>query len=470
MITFRSANFRYALIYMLVTTVVLVFLNVFCSLSSQDMFHRSNKASITEKCKLAAAEIAELDVLTDATVSKAMTNFEDLNEDRLIVTDHTGKAVYDTNTENNYLGKMILIPEVISALSGNDVFVGNYYNGIMHSSAAVPVYAYGTLVGCVHITESNASQGALIADLRKNVFTITLILEIIVVLSAVIFSVVYARRLRKIMYSIRDVQEGDYSHKIQLSGNDELNALGNDFNNLVGKLQKSEQKRNQFVSDASHELKTPLASIKLLADSILQNELDDATIKEFIGDIGNEADRLNRMSQKLLTLSKADTIIEESNNVTYIAPTIERIVRMLSGLAAEKNVNVITNIQNDSTILINEDALYQILFNLIENGIKYNRTGGRLEITLVNTDTDAILTIRDTGVGIPQDSLDHIFERFYRVDKARSRSTGGSGLGLSIVRSMIRNNNGTITVESEIDVGTAFTITFPIFNIREDAT
>lgn len=464
---FKSANFRYAVVYMIITFVFLALLNIYCSKTSQNMFHRNNKASVLEKCSIASAEIAKLDRLTNATVSEAVSSFTNLNVNRMVITDHNGLAVYDSGTRPSFEGKTVLLPEVASALAGNDVFIGNYHDGIMRSCAAMPIYAYGTLVGCVYINETNATQGALIARLQGNVFTITVVLEIIVIICSLVFSSTYFTRFRKIMSSIRNVREGDYSHQLELSGNDELNDLGNEFNDLIGRLQRSENKRNQFVSDASHELKTPLASIKLLSDSILQNDLDTATIKEFIGDIGNEADRLNRMSQKLLTLSRTDGSVEDDFEITSIAPTIHRIVRMLSEIAQEKNIEVITNIKNDSTILIQADDLYQILFNLIENGIKYNKSGGKLEVDLDRKDSDVLLRISDTGVGIPEDSLKHIFERFYRVDKARSRSTGGSGLGLSIVRNMVKRNGGSIDVQSAPGHGTTFTLSFPAFDVTE---
>ena len=134
---------------------------------------------------------------------------------------------------------------------------------------------------------------------------------------------------------------------------------------------------------------------------------------------------------------------------------------MLSTIADMACVELRTEIVRDSSILIMEDDLYQIIFNLVENGIKYNLPGGKLTVSLHRSGDNAILKVSDTGVGIPEDAIGHIFERFYRVDKARSRKSGGSGLGLSIVRSLVERNGGTIGVDSTIGVGTTFTFTFP---------
>ena len=244
--------------------------------------------------------------------------------------------------------------------------------------------------------------------------------------------------------------------------------LGEEFNDLTVKLQTSENKRRQFVSDASHELKTPLASIKLLTDSILQNDMDMNTVREFVEDIGDEAERLNRMTQKLLSLSRIDSQQDGDCEIVYMAPTIERVVHMLNGIAQQSKITIDLHLEGDSPILILEDDLYQIVFNLVENGIKYNVSGGKLTISLLQENDNAILRIADTGVGIPAHAINHIFERFYRVDKARSRKSGGSGLGLAIVRNIVERNQGTIHVESTESVGTVFTLTFPTFDTAEE--
>ena len=287
-----------------------------------------------------------------------------------------------------------------------------------------------------------------------------------------IFSLLYAMnfsgRLKKITHSMRIIQEGDYTHKVNVGGHDELTFLGQEVNDLTERLQISESKRHQFVSDASHELKTPLASIKLLSDSILQYDMDLETVREFVSDIGNEAERLNRMTQKLLSLTKGDITADmEEKEIIYIVPTLQRVIKMLSGIAEANRIQVSTEIMEDIPVLVQEDDLYQIIFNLVENGIKYNTPGGKLFVALQRRDDMAVLQVRDTGVGIPADAIGHVFERFYRVDKARSRQSGGSGLGLAIVRSMVNRNNGEIYVQSTVGEGSVFTVEFPSFDTEE---
>ncbi len=464
----RSTHFHYAIIYVVVTFVVLLFLNLYCSWICQEVFYNSKKSSMVEKCQLTASEIGNLDVINASSVINTVSKIGGLNTTRLIVTNQNGLSIYDSTDTIPAVGKYIMLPQVAQALEKNNVFTWKYEDGRIYSHAATPIVTGGEVVGCVYIMEYDPSQGQLIYSLQKNIFITTLILEIAVIIFSVIFSAIITKRLRRIMTSMRIIREGDYSQLVEMGGNDELTALSIEYNDLIKKLQKSEQKRNQFVSDASHELKTPLASIKLLTDSILQNDMDPETVKEFVSDIGNEADRLNRMSQKLLSLSHIETQADSDCEITYIAPTIQKVVKMLSALAQTKNITINQELNEDSAILVLEDDLYQIIFNLVENGIKYNKQNGSLSIVLQRQDENAIVSFTDTGVGIPEDAISHIFERFYRIDKARSRASGGAGLGLAIVRNMVERNHGNIQVESVVGEGTTFTITFPCFDVEVD--
>ena len=465
---YQNTQFRNSITYVVITFAVLMFLNIYCSRTSQMLFYQSKEASMIEKCQIAASDISELEVLNPSTVSAAVARMESMRLTRLVVTNQAGMAIYDSAVSGTESDRYMLFPEIVIALRGNDVFSWQYHDGTMQSRAATPVYSYGVLVGCVYMMEYDADQGALIQSLQRNILSITLVLVVVILLLSVIFATAFSARFRRIMASMRFIREGDYSSKVVMGGHDELTVLGEEFNDLTDRLQTSEQKRSQFVSDASHELKTPLASIKLLSDSILQNDMDIPTIREFVQDIGMEADRLNRMSQKLLSLSRIESQQDGECEIVYMAPTIRRVVRMLRRIGNKNGITIHTELSGDCPILILEDDLYQIAFNLVENGIKYNVPGGSLNITLSRREDNAVLQVRDTGVGIPENALPHVFERFYRVDKARSRKTGGSGLGLSIVRSIVERNHGTIQVESAVGKGTTFTVCFPCFDTEVD--
>ena len=455
------------MLYVCITFVVLLLLNIYCSKITQQMIRQGKENTMMEKALFAASAIAENDAVNTASVRATITAMDSLLVTRLTVTDHAGKILYDTTSPRN-VGNYALFPEIVQALNCNKVFTWNYRGGTIESRAAVPIMSYGNLIGCVYMMEYDTTLGALIASLEQNILAVTLVLEVFVTIFSVAFAMVFSRRLRRILSSIRIIRSGDYSRKVFMGGHDELTYLGNEFNDLTDRLHDSQRTQRQFVSDASHELKTPLASIKLLADSILQNDMDAETAREFVSDIGDEADRLTRMSEKLLSLTRVDSEYGGNREIVYMAPTVRRVTRMLRGVARKNNITLQQDLTDDCSILILEDDLYQIVFNLVENGIKYNTPGGKLTVSLHRDGENAIIKVSDTGMGIPADAVDHIFERFYRVDKARSRQTGGSGLGLAIVRDTVHRNDGEITVVSDPGKGTTFTVVFPVFETGED--
>ncbi len=462
-----SSQLRYAMAYILVTAVVLVILNIYTSTTMRQITFSAQKQALEEKAQLMTTALLQVSDLSSPETEQAIESLDELHTTRTVVVDASGMALYDSLEIGNSVGKLLLFPELVTALKGNDVFYSGYDDGAIESRAAVPLMRGGEILGAVYLMQYDTDQGALINAIQMNVLRISVVLEIGIVLMALVFSIAFSRRLRRILLSVRMMRDGDYSHKIELRGHDEIDRLGREFNNLAERLEQSEQSRRQFISDASHELKTPLATIKLLSDSILQNEMDVATQREFIGDIGREADRLGRLSQKLLTLTRLDSAVNEEREIIDPAPTVQKVVRMLQPLAQLRDITLNCRLSDGCSVLMVEDDLYQIAFNLVENAIKYNRDKGSVEVVLQRIGQDMGLTVADTGTGIPEEAREHIFERFYRVDKARSRAAGGAGLGLSIVHDMVTRNFGTIGVSSRPGGGTVFTVTFPLFETEE---
>ena len=230
----------------------------------------------------------------------------------------------------------------------------------------------------------------------------------------------------------------------------------------VRPVEKAWKQQRQFVADASHELKTPLAAIRLLADSIEQNEgMDEATMREFVSDIGTEADRLQRTTEKLLDLSRRDDGASSPRVPVDLAEVARSTLRLLSPLAAKLGVSLRCEPEAGCIISAPEDDAYQIIFNLAENAVKYNVEGGSVDISVRREGGRVLLIVEDRGIGIPEADLPNIFSRFYRVDKARSREKGGSGLGLSIVHDAVSALGGSIEVEAREGGGTRFTVSFP---------
>ena len=283
-----------------------------------------------------------------------------------------------------------------------------------------------------------------------------------VLVLSVVLSRVLTRKIGQLLTAIRQVREGAYSHRAEIAGHDEIAQISQEFNSLTDRLQTTENARRRFVSDASHELNTPLASIRLLTDSILQTEeMDMPTVKDFVSDIGEEAGRLTRISEKLLTLTRMDSAAPLERLPVNVRDVLEKVRNMLTPQAAESRITVETELAGDCVVLATEDDLYQIAFNLMENAVKYNVPGGRVMVSLRGMGDLVLLTVEDTGVGIPEADLPKIFDRFYRVDKARSRESGGTGLGLSIVKHAAALHDARIDLDSTLGKGTTIRVSFP---------
>ena len=432
------------------------------------MMYQAKDASAQDTLQLVVSSFSGVENLTGETAGQVIEVLGGLNVERLMITDGEGRVLYDSFENGSAKGKFALFDEVVQALAGNYVFYTDYHDGTMESFAAMPVMLHEEPVGCVYIMDYDAEQGQIIQNLERNTLRASLLLECAMIVFSIVFTITGSSRMRKILTSMRMAREGEYSHKIKMRGSDEFAMLAREFNKLTERIQESEDAQRQFVSDASHELKTPLASIKLLSDSILQNEMDADTMREFVADIGSEAERLNRMSQKLLTLSRSESAAGRDHEVVDAGSVVSRVFRMLVPLADGRGVRLSGSWEKGCTVLSLEDDLYQILFNLVENGVKYNREGGSVHVTLERSQEDVTIEITDTGVGIPADAVDHIFERFYRVDKARSRQAGGAGLGLSIVHELVERNYGTIRVRSTQGEGSCFTVIFPYFEVDKE--
>ena len=462
-----SSQLRNALAYILLTAVALFFLNLYASSTIRDMVFRAQQHSMQDKAQRMSNTLLQLDELSASKAKQAVSSIEALHTTRAVITDAQGYALYDSLEKGNAEEKLLLFPELVSALRGDDVFYCCYAKDAIESRVAIPLMRDGKILGTVYLMDYDSDQGALVSALQVNILRISAALEGGIILFSLFFSTAFSRRLKHILRSVRKMRDGDYSQKITLRGHDELNRLGAEFNELAERLNASEQVRRQFVSDASHELKTPLATIKLLSDSILQNEMDAETQREFIDDIGHEADRLGRLTQKLLMLTKLDSAAQEEREIIDISPIVTKVLRMLRPHADLRSIRIDCSCEEDCITMTREDDLYQILFNLVENAIKYNRENGWIGLTVRKNGEDLQIVISDNGVGIPEDALPHIFERFYRVDKARSRAAGGSGLGLSIVHDMVLRNYGSITAAARNGGGSVFTVTFPLFSLED---
>ena len=449
---------------------MLLFLNLSAPITMRNLTLPGRRNSVQDKAKLIASAFSSYEELDRDRIKLTLEAVGDLRSVRVLITDAGARCIYDSLVITSAENKLVFYPEVAEALEGNEAIHIRFEDTQILSKVGMPIVAYNRIIGAVYLVEQNTEQAELITSMKRNILWISIGMEVLVLLVSILISILFSRRMKQLFLSVRKMHDGDYSVRLPERGHDELARLGVAFNELAQRLHQSEEVRKQFVSNASHELKTPLASIKLLSDSILQNKMDIEKIREFVSDIGNEANRLTRLSSKLLELTRLDTQPVEEREPVTVLPVADRVLRMLTPVARKQNIRLLLDCPEDCILLATDDDLYQILFNLVENGIKYNLDGGQVLLHAEHVEESVCIDVEDTGMGIPAYEKEHIFERFYRVDKARSRKAGGAGLGLSIVHDMVMRNNGMITVHDGKQGGTCFRLRFPACAGKEGGT
>ena len=481
---FSSLQVKYALSYLVIFAVVLVLLNTYPLIASQDLLFRSKQDALKSQAAVMASALMELETLSSDQVVRVMNMLDNMSLTRILVTDPAGLILYDSLTdsgeqqeeeekeqETEY--RYALYQEVVLALRGKDVFCSQFVDNTFVSTAAWPIVYRGMTIGSIYILEVDQAQGDLLVGLQQNLRYISLVIAATTLVLSAFFSKMLTARIAALLRAIRIVGEGEYGHRLQPVGRDEMAQLAEEFNQLTDRLQTTEEVRRRFVSDASHELKTPLASIRLLTDSILQNDhMDQETVREFVGDIGEEAERLTRITEHLLTLTRLDSLPAARRVPVDVSQVAGRAAGRLNRVADAAGVTITCSLKPGCLILCTSDELYQICFNLLENAIKYNYAGGRVYLSVYPERDQVLLEVADTGIGIPEEDLPKVFNRFYRVDKARSRAAGGTGLGLSIVRDTVRRHGGWVTARPRNPEGSVFTVGFPLYvpESEEEAT
>ena len=386
---------------------------------------------------------------------------------RLLVIDRDGKVTFDTFDER--CGTRLALSEVFSVLDGSSSGDYGFHRQAQQDGgetwhgcfvSALGGGAEGALVLLVSVQETVDSLHAL----RNRMTAIFALALSAVLLLAGVISGWVTKPVRELSAGIERMARGDYQHRVHVPGRGEMAQLAEAFNQMSEQVHSLDEARNQFVSNASHELKTPLATIKILVESMMyQDDMDPELRREFLGDVDKEIDRLSSVVGDLLTLVHIDSHkLKLRRERMILSDTVRESVQRLTPLAQKRKQTVELRIEDDCEMFADPGKLAQVCYNIIENASKYTPDGGSITVHLRREGRDAVLDIADTGVGIPPEDVPHVFDRFYRVDKARSRDTGGTGLGLSIVQQIVRLHAGSVTVQSELGKGTTFTVQLPV--------
>ena len=405
-----SLQLKFGLSYILVIAAVLLLLNTYPLLVSEDLVFRSKASTLQSSVSVMVYSLSGLDRLNEENVSAAMAVVEETGLSRILVTDSAGKVLYDTRETGSAVGEYALYAEIVQALLGNDAFTCSYQGGAFRSRASSPVLYQNQIIGSVYAYEYDTEQAALLKGLQENLLRLSAVIAVMVLVLSMVLSRALTRKIGRLLTAIRQVREGAYSHRAEIPGRDEIAQIGQEFNSLTDRLQKTENARRRFVSDASHELKTPLAAIRLLTDSILQTEdIDAATTREFVADIGQEAERLSRITEDLLRLTRLDSGVLDPPVRVDALPVLEQVMRMMTLVAQERKAELTYDAAGECTVLATRDEIHQVIYNLTDNAVKYSGTGGIVQVSLRREGDWVVLKVTDNGPGIPAEDISRVF-------------------------------------------------------------
>lgn len=383
---------------------------------------------------------------------------------RIMIINRSLTIIKDTYKTDE--GKTIVWTNIIEALQGEQSYFYDKENEYL--VVAMPI--------TVKVNGENEVQGALVINksmsyIRGNqdyfyamAIVYLLTMTFVSVVLALISSAHFVRPFEKMKASIADVENGIAEEVVSVDDYTEFEAVSAQMNGLLNRMRVVDESRQEFVSNVSHELKTPLTSMKVLADSLNgQEDVPVELYKEFMADIGEEIDRETKIINDLLSLVKMDkAAVALQVSAVNMNELVELLLKRLKPIAEKQQIELVFESFRPVTAEIDEVKISLAITNLVENGIKYNEPGGWVHVSLNADHQYCYIKVEDSGMGIPEDSLDHIFERFYRVDKSHSREIGGTGLGLAITRNAIVMHKGAIKVHSVEGEGTIFDVRLPL--------
>ena len=329
----------------------------------------------------------------------------------------------------------------------------------------LPVHYGGTLVGAVRVSYTLTQIQGHLHRIRTTIIACLGVYGGLIMVLTVLLADRIVRPVEQLNRSAARFAAGELNHREKVDGSQEVVALGGTLNEMAARLETLEGLRRQYVSNLSHELRTPLAGIRGMAETLLQYRDSDETLPErYLPRIIVQTDRLGRLAAQVLDLAQ----IESGNLLGVPAPVsvshvVEETVQLLLPLAREQGVELEREVPVDlPPVMGDRDCLVQVFVNLLDNALRHTPCGGVVRVAAWEAGGSLVASVSDTGCGIPREHLSHLFDRFYRVDSSRSRRSGGSGLGLSIVRGIVEAHGGSIRVESEINVGTRFLLELPL--------
>ncbi len=462
---FNSIQFYIILMVVLAGMIPAFFLTATLMNNYEQETVEADTATVINQANILAAQISNENYITNVSslrLEEQMELISAYNETRIMIVNSAYEVIYDTYEFD--LGKSVISESVFNALDGMVYHTYDAQNEYIGVVVPISDSQSGEINGALAVSVSTTN----LTDTIRHMWTTAIMMVAAILVLVVMIALFGTRKLMKPFEKMSDSidqMEMDFANdKLNVLDYAETREVSEAFNKMLSRMKNVDDSRKDFVANVSHELKTPLASVKVLADSLVtQENVPIEMYQEFMIDITQEIDRENNIINDLLALVKNDqgqaALEIKSININEL---VEQTLKRLKPIIDLHKIELVYEKLRPITAEIDEGKMNRVFTNLVENAIKYNRDGGWIHVTLNSDQQYFYFKVEDSGIGIPKESLDHVFERFYRVDKSHSREIGGTGLGLAIVRSTVLLHRGAIRVDSTEGKGSTFTMRIPL--------
>ena len=461
----KSLKFRLLLVLLLFGLAPMLIMQFFVIRGYEKRAIQVRTVDILSQSKILADQISSYGYLDDNAneiINKEFEQLTNIYDGRILVIDRALRIHKDTFDIDS--DKIIISEEVVKCVQGQDVTKHDAVNGFIEIAVPVREPSLDEVIGVLLVSVSTDSTQTHIAYLSQIGTIVSLNAGVVCVVLAVFIASKLAQPFIQLSKSIDEIQAGYGEDELMIHSYSETELICERTNELLSRMKVLDDSRQEFVSNVSHELKTPLTSMKVLADSLNgQENVPVELYKEFMQDITNEIDRENKIITDLLALVKMDKSADGLNIAALnINELLELILKRLRPIAEQKHVELVLESFRPVTAEVDEVKLTLAISNLVENAIKYNAENGWVHVSLNADHQFFYIKVEDNGIGIPEESLDRIFERFYRVDKSHSAEISGTGLGLALTRSVVLMHRGAIKAFSTEGEGTIFNVRIPL--------
>lgn len=455
-----SIRWRIFLIYVSILFVSLSAMDLYLYHSITNDYLSSERISNLTQANIVSNIVAGYIGRNSYMLRPTIETFAKQVDSRVLFLNKDGVVAIDSSPVKNLEGQKLSTPEVDSALKGVSLANTYYLNGLGHVMyTAVPIVVAGKNDGVIFLSTSIEDIVAMARNIKYKLIYLFTATGIFITLISLMVANFITRPIKELTQAANQMSAGHLGYIVDISRNDEVGQLARAFNDMSIKLKNIDEARKKFVSDASHELKTPIAAIKAMIEPLIYGDVNKEVYKEFLGDINNELDRMARLIDQLLELTRLEKAIRIEKQKVDLNKIIGNVISDIKPLADVKGISIRSD-EQPVIVLANEDLIYRMVYNLVENSIKYSPEKSEIYVAAGYVEGSPSITVQDNGEGIDREVLPHIFERFTRGDKARSRKSGGFGLGLAIVKEIADLHDATISVESDTGKGTKFTVVF----------